>query len=209
MQDDAPAVILLVFYPDQHIASTNIKTFYFISAYNMHAKLRKKMHEKKSNQRHTMQFFPSVFASFKCTHTTFASQISMSTSAFAQISHNSSTLPCFPIPQHTASPETFSKKKLTNFRIDCATLSKLKTTHLEVIVIITIGERHRGSGRELSLVLLHQGEVDLSLRRGQGGGLDELDGVVASHLAGDPDERLLEVVVHLLEGKSNGQTVSA
>jgi hypothetical protein len=68
---------------------------------------------------------------------------------------------------------------------------------LKIVVIVAIGQGHGGCGLQLLLVAGHLGHVDLGLRGRQGGGLHELDGVVAGDLPGDPHEGLLEVVVHL------------
>lgn len=69
--------------------------------------------------------------------------------------------------------------------------------HLDVIVVVTFGQRHAGGVVELDLVASHLVEVNLSLRRSKGGGLDEIDGVVTGNLSREPQEGLLEVVVDL------------
>lgn len=50
---------------------------------------------------------------------------------------------------------------------------------------------------QLLLVLLHEGGIDLDLWRGQGRGGDKFEVGIARELAGQPQERLLEVVVGL------------
>lgn len=69
-------------------------------------------------------------------------------------------------------------------------------TSLQIIVIV-LGEGLGGSSGKLLLVTGLGGFVDLEFGGLEGGGLDEVEGVVAGELAGQPEEGLLEVVVGL------------
>jgi hypothetical protein len=68
--------------------------------------------------------------------------------------------------------------------------------YLQVGVVL-IGQRHLGGVLHLLSVLIEDSLVDLDLGRRKGGGSDELQGLVADEFPGEPEERLLEVVVGL------------
>lgn len=68
---------------------------------------------------------------------------------------------------------------------------------LDVKTIILIRKRHGRSLPHLVLHLAHLGFVDLNLWWYEGGGLDEVERGIADELAGNPQERLFEVVVTL------------
>lgn len=65
------------------------------------------------------------------------------------------------------------------------------------ITIVLVGQRSSGGGLQLSVVLSHQLLIDLDLRRSQCGGGGEFESGVSDQLAGQPEERLFEVVVAL------------
>ena len=69
-------------------------------------------------------------------------------------------------------------------------------TRLEILVVV-LGKRLRGGLRDFLLVLTLGGLVDGELGRLQGGSLDKVELVVSTQLAGEPEERLLKVVVRL------------
>lgn len=63
--------------------------------------------------------------------------------------------------------------------------------------IVLIRERNVSNHVHFILHLADMGLVELDLWWCEGGGLDKVEGGVADELAGDPQERLLEVVVTL------------
>jgi hypothetical protein len=69
-------------------------------------------------------------------------------------------------------------------------------TYLQIGIVL-IGQRHLGGVLHLLLVLLKHSLVDLDLGRRKGGGGDEIKGLVADKFPGEPEERLLKVVVGL------------
>jgi hypothetical protein len=61
--------------------------------------------------------------------------------------------------------------------------------------IFFVRQWHSGSICQLLVVLIHQLLVDLDLGRSKGNFSDKLQSLVANELAGEPEERFLEVVV--------------
>jgi hypothetical protein len=68
--------------------------------------------------------------------------------------------------------------------------------HLQIGVVL-IGQRHLGGVLHLLLVLLEHSLVDLDLGRRKSGGGDKVKSLVADEFPGEPEERLLKVVVGL------------
>lgn len=67
---------------------------------------------------------------------------------------------------------------------------------LEIFVVV-VGQRLGGGGRKLLLVLVLEVFIELEFGRLQGGSFDKVESVVSGKLSGQPQERLLEVVVGL------------
>lgn len=73
-------------------------------------------------------------------------------------------------------------------------LDAIRSSYLQVGIIL-IGQGHLGGILHLLLVLLENSLVNLDLRRSQSRGSNELQGLVTNKLPGEPEERLLKVVV--------------
>jgi len=69
------------------------------------------------------------------------------------------------------------------------------TTYLNVVILLVIGKLNVRGGLHFSLPLLDQVHVDLGLLGKEGGALNEAKVGVLDELAGEVEERLLEVVV--------------